>query len=52
MALVRFLYEDVSVRGRIAYCDPLAESFAVGLYFATAIDLWLPPTVRSANPRL
>jgi PilZ domain len=52
MAMVRFLYEDVSVRARIVYCDPLADSFAVGLQFATAIDLWLPPTVRPGTPHL
>jgi hypothetical protein len=52
MAVVRFLYEDVSVRARVAYCDSLADSFAVGLQFATAIDLWLPPNVRPGVPHL
>jgi PilZ domain len=42
-ALVRFLVEDVSVRARIAYCNPLGDTFAVGLQFSTAIDPWTVP---------
>ena len=48
-AMVRFLYEDVSVRGRIAYCDRAGDEFAVGLHFATSIDLWLPPSIGAAS---
>jgi PilZ domain len=42
-ALVRFLYEDVSVRARIAYCQPSGDAFMIGLQFATAIDPRIPP---------
>ena len=45
-ALVRFLYEDVSVHARIAYCNGSSDLFVVGLQFSTAIDPWMPPTVR------
>ena len=45
-ALVRFLYEDVSVHARIAYCNGASDLFVVGLQFSTAIDPWMPPTVR------
>jgi hypothetical protein len=45
VAQVRFLYEDVSVRARVAYCSPSRDAFVVGLQFSTAIDLWLPPAI-------
>jgi hypothetical protein len=51
MALVTFLYEEVSVRARVAYCNPSGDAFAIGLQFATAIDLWIPSTVWSAFPQ-
>jgi hypothetical protein len=45
-ALVRFLPVDVSVHARIAYCNGSSDLFVVGLQFSTAIDPWMPPTVR------
>jgi hypothetical protein len=45
VAVVRFLYEGVSLHARVAYCHPTGGAFAVGLQFSTAIDLWMPPNI-------
>ena len=46
---VRFLYEDVSVRARIAYCKPWGRVFVIGLQFSTAIDPWITRTAWAAH---
>jgi hypothetical protein len=45
IAVVRFLYEGVSLHARVAYCHPSGGAFTVGLQFSTAIDLWMPPNI-------
>jgi hypothetical protein len=45
VARVTFLHDQVSVRARVAYCNPSGDAFAVGLQFSTAIDVWIPATV-------
>lgn len=51
LALVRFSPDEVPLRARIAYCNPLGRQFLVGLQFAVAIDGWIPPSVALGFPR-